>query len=187
MRRMRSVVCAMAVAGLLSLVGCNGAPGDSTDVKKLQADLKDANGRNEVLRKDNDKLSEALKQSESARADVSDARNKLQVQVDDLTKSRDEMTVKVSELGVARTELQAKVEELTKKVDSLTTARDGLEKQVGDLTKARNVALEDARSAQGKVEQLGNKLKVQTQQMAELQEQIVNIRTVLDHLQQNLQ
>jgi len=41
--------------------------------------------------------------------------------------------------------------------------------------------------AQEKVEQLGNKLKVQTQQMTELQSQIVSIRSVLEQLQQKLE
>jgi chromosome segregation ATPase len=79
------------------------------------------------------------------------------------------------------------VDELTKTVEGLAKTRTTLEKQVADLTKARNLALDDARNAQGKIEQLNTKLKVQTQQMTELQDQIVNIRAVLDHLQQNLQ
>lgn len=194
MRKGLSFVSVVAVVGLLTLIGCNGAPGDSTEIKKLQADLKDANGQNEVLKKDAERLSDALKQAESALLETTDARNKLQIQVKDLTKSRDDLTATVSELGTARADLQKKVagltqsrDDLQKTVDGLTNARGVLEKQVADLNKARNVALEDAKNAQGKIEQLNNKLKVQTQQMTELQDQIVNVRTVLEHLQKNLQ
>jgi chromosome segregation ATPase len=208
MRSAHSLIWVVIGAGLLTLAGCSGAPADSTEIKKLQADLKDANGQNEILKKDTQRLAESLKQAESSLADTTDARNRLQVQVEDLTKSRDELTARVGELGIARTGLQSKVDELTAKVAELGTVRTGLqsrvdeltktveglaktrttlEKQVADLTKARNLALDDARNAQGKIEQLNTKLKVQTQQMTELQDQIVNIRAVLDHLQQNLQ
>jgi len=214
MRRGYSLIRIVAVAGLLSLIGCSGTPGDSTEVQKLQADLKDANGRNEILKKDAERLNQSLQQAESALSEATDARNKLQIQVkdlatsrDELMKSRDELTAKVNDLNAARTDLQAKVDGLNvartdlekkvadltksrdglqKNVESLTVARVGLEKQVADLTKAKNAALEDAKSAQTKIDTLNSKLKVQTQQMAELQDQIVNIRAVLDHLQQNL-
>jgi chromosome segregation ATPase len=207
-RRLRSWIWIVAGVGLLTLVGCNGTPGDSVDIKKLQADLKDANGRNEVLKKDAEKLTDALRQAESSLLQTTDARNKLQLQVEELGKSRDDLTAKVGDLTVARTELTAKVDELNvartelqkkvadltqsrdglqKNVDGLTVARAGLQKQVDDLTKAKNAAMDDAKTAQTKIEQLTNKIKVQAQQMNELQEQIVNIRSVLDHLQQNLQ
>ena len=55
---------------------------------------------------------------------------------------------------------------------------------VESLTKAKNAALEDARSAQAKVDVLNDKLKVQTQQMMDLQDQIKTIRSVLEQLQQ---
>ena len=187
MRSAHSLIWVVIGAGLLTLAGCSGAPADSTEIKKLQADLKDANGQNEILKKDTQRLAESLKQAESSLADTTDARNRLQVQVEDLTKSRDELTAKVAELGTVRTGLQSRVDELTKTVEGLAKTRTTLEKQVADLTKARNLALDDARNAQGKIEQLNTKLKVQTQQMTELQDQIVNIRAVLDHLQQNLQ
>jgi predicted nucleic acid-binding Zn-ribbon protein len=62
-----------------------------------------------------------------------------------------------------------------------------LEKQVASLTKAKNAALEDARSARTKVDTLNDKLKAQTQQMMDLQDQIKTIRTVLEQLQQKLE
>jgi chromosome segregation ATPase len=170
MRRIHSFVLVIVGAGLLTLAGCEGSSGP--DVKKLQSDLDYANRQNQMLKADEQKLKDALEKSELSFADANDAKNKLRVQVDSLTKSRDELTGKVNELG--------------KTVDGLTSARTALEKQVADLTKARNAAMEDARSAQGKIEELNVKIKTQTQQMTELQEQIVNIRTVLDHLQQNL-
>jgi chromosome segregation ATPase len=201
MRWERSFIWVVAVTSLLTLFGCSGGMGDSEDVKRLQADLKDAKDQNWKLQKDNNNLNESLKQTESSLAETADARNKLQRQVEELTtardelvKSRDDLTAKVGELSNARTELQAKVDDLTqsrdslqKTVEGLTSARAALEKQVAALVSARNLALEDARNAQGKIDQLNNRIKVQAQQMTELQEQIVNIRTVLERLQKNLQ
>jgi len=62
-----------------------------------------------------------------------------------------------------------------------------LEKQVAALTKARNAAMVDARNAQAKVDVLTERLKSQTQQMLDLQEQMTSVRAVLQQLQQKLE
>jgi chromosome segregation ATPase len=253
----KSLIGLVVVGSLFSLFGCSGAPEDSGAVKKLEADLKKVKDQNWQLQKDNNDLSQSLKQAESSLFVTSDARNKLEDQVqkltatrDDLVKSRDSLTARVDELSGARTELQARVDNLTqsrdslqttvadltrsrdnlqttvvsltqsrdglqktvanltesrnglqktvenvtqsrdglqKTVDGLTVARVALEKQVAELTKARDIALEDARNAQVKIDQLNGKIKVQAQQMAELQSQMANIRALLERMQQNLQ
>ena len=72
-------------------------------------------------------------------------------------------------------------------VASLVDTRGTLEKQVAALTKSRNAALQDAKKAQAKVDVLSDRLKAQTQQMVELQEQMTAVRTVLEQLQQKLE
>jgi chromosome segregation ATPase len=101
---------------------------------------------------------------------------------------------KIDELGDAKGQLQQRVGDLTKSrdelqvmVENLVDTRGVLEKQVASLSQARDAAVKDAKSAQTKIDQLGTKLKVQTQQMAELQGQIVTIRSVLEQLQQKLE
>ena len=84
------------------------------------------------------------------------------------------------------TDLTKSRDDLQKMVQNLVDTRGVLESQVATLTKAKNAALEDARSAQAKVDVLNDKLKAQTQQVTDLQEQIKTIRSVLEQLQQKL-
>jgi prefoldin subunit 5 len=86
--------------------------------------------------------------------------------VDELVKSRDDLQTMVT---------------------SLVDTRGTLEKQVAALTKSRNAAMIDAKSAQAKVDALSDRLKSQTQQMIELQEQMTSVRAVLQQLQQKLE
>ncbi len=189
MRRNRTFLWITAAVSVCALFGC-GTPGDDVDVKKLQAELKDAGRQNLMLQQDNGNLKRSLEQTEASLAEVSNARNNLDRQVKELTQAREDLTAQVGELNTARIELQKKVADLTQSrdelqtnVESLTATRTSLQHEVDDLTKAKNVALDDAKSAQLKIEQLNAKLRIQAQQVAELQAQIANVRTVLDRLQ----
>jgi chromosome segregation ATPase len=135
-----------------------------------------------------------LKKAEKAAAEEKEANARLQGQVQDLTKSRDELSAKVEELSAARADLQKRVDDLTSSrdqlqvmVSSLVDTRGTLEKQVAALTKARDAARTDAVSAQTRIDQLTDKLKSQTQQMVDLQDQMTAVRAVLQQLQQKLQ
>ncbi len=75
-------------------------------------------------------------------------------------------------------------DDLQTMVGGLIDARGLLEKQVADLTKARDASRGEAQAAAVKIDQLSEKLRVQGQQMTELQEQIKTIRSVLEQVQQ---
>jgi len=108
------------------------------------------------------------------------SRTELQQKLDQLSTSRDQLQQRVDELVKSRDDLQAMVA-------SLVDTRGMLEKQVAALTKARNAAMADAKNAQMKVDVLTERLKSQTQQMMDLQEQMASVRAVLHQLQQKLE
>ncbi len=198
MKRMYAAAGIVATISLLVCAGCTRTTGRSlesnAEFRQIKASLDESLLQKAVLEKDVEKLKGSLSQAESKLADTTTAKNGLQVQVQELTASRGSLEAKVSELDKARVNVETKVSELTKSrddlqkmVQNLVDTRGVLEKQVATLTKAKNAALEDARSAQSKVDVLNDKLKVQTQQMMDLQEQIKTIRSVLEQLQQKLE
>lgn len=212
MKREYIRVGVIVLACLLVFCGCNGTANDNTELKgqvdKLKETLAETEKQRDGLEQDVDKLKEALGEAESTLTDAGEAKNQLDVQVLDLQKSRDELNTKVDGLAVARIQLQQKVEELSgakgqlqqrvgdltksrgelqQMVENLVDTRGLLEKQIASLSTARDAALTDAKVAQTKIEQLGAKLTVQTQQMTALQDQIVSIRSVLSQLQKKLE
>jgi len=197
-KRMYVAAGIVATISLLMCAGCTRTTGKSlesnAEFRQIKASLDESLLQKAVLEKDVEKLKGSLSEAESKLADTTTAKNGLQVQVQELTTSRSNLEAKVNELDKARIKVEAKVTELTKSrddlqkmVQNLVDTRGVLENQVATLTKAKNAALEDARSAQSKVDVLNDKLKVQTQQMMDLQEQIKTIRSVLQQLQQKLE
>jgi chromosome segregation ATPase len=193
-----TAVWMLVAGGCLLLGGCTGTGSDKTDlssqVQQLKTTLDATKNERDLLAQDGKKLKLELDKTDSALASATQTNTKLQSQVQDLTKSRDELSAKVEELGTARTELQKRVDELTTSRDQLQTMVEGLvdtrgtlEKQVAVLTKARDAAHADAVNAQTKIDQLNEKLKGQTQQMVELQDQMASVRSVLQQLQQKLE
>ena len=170
--------------GLLALGGCSRATGEGpkprSTVKELTVALETAQQQRNQLQTDVKKLEKSLNEAESVLANTRETRDKLQTQVESLTTSQSNLEARVSELTKSRDDLQTMV-------GSLIDARGLLEKQVADLTKARNAALENAKAAAMKVEQLNETLTAQTQQMLELQEQMKTIRSVLEQVQQKLE
>lgn len=194
----KGVAVWMVVAGALLVGGCTGTGGDKTDlnsqVQQLQTALDATRTERDLLAQDAKQFKLALDKAESSLANTTQTNTRLQGQVQDLTKSRDELSAKVQELATARTDLQKRVDELTTSRDQLQTMVEGLvdtrgtlEKQVAALTKARDAARADALTAQTKIDQLTDKLKSQTQQMVELQDQMTAVRAVLQQLQQKLE
>jgi chromosome segregation ATPase len=198
MKRTYAAAGIVATIFLLACAGCTRTTGRSlesnAEFRQIKASLDESLLQKAALEKDVEKLKGSLGEAESKLAEATTAKNGLQVQVQELTTSRSHLEAKVSDLDKARISVEAKVSELTKSrddlqkmVQSLVDTRGVLEQQVATLTKAKNAALEDARNAQSKVDALNDKLKVQTQQMIDLQEQIKTIRTVLEQLQQKLE
>ncbi|MBM4026045.1 MAG: hypothetical protein FJ280_11665 [Planctomycetes bacterium] len=192
------MVSIVTTVGLFAGAGCNDTTGKNPETnlefRQVKASLEESQQRSGLLEKDVERLKTSLGDAESKLADTTKARNNFQQQVQDLTVSRTSLEAKVDELDKARTSLETRVGDLTKSrddlqktVESLSATRGVLERQVADLTKARNAALDDARVAQTKVDALNDRVKAQTQQMIELQDQIKTIRAVLEQLQQKLE
>lgn len=202
----------VGVVCLLVFSGCNGSGGNtaeqSPEVTQLKAALEETEQQKSQLQSDVQRLESSLNEAESGLAEVKQANDQLQKRVQDLTTSDSDLQAKIQEVTKARAGLESKVDQLTtakadlqRRVDELAKSRDGLqtmveslvdtrgmlEKQVAGLTKAKNAALEDAKTAQTRVDQLSVKLKAQTQQMIELQEQMTTIRSVLQQLQEKLE
>lgn len=193
-----TAVWMVVASGCLLLAGCtetgSGRADLNAQIQELKAKLALRTEERDKLKADANNVNVALKKAEKVAADAKETNTKLQGQVQDLTKSRDEMSTKVEELSVARTDLQKRVDDLTTSrdqlqvmVNGLVDTRGTLERQVATLTKARDAARADAVSAQTKIDQLSETLKSQTQQMVDLQDQMVAVRAVLQQLQQKLQ
>ncbi|HNS21934.1 MAG TPA: hypothetical protein PKH24_15630 [Sedimentisphaerales bacterium] len=212
MNRWFMIVGIGAAICLLAGGGCNGSAKEQAEsnaqIKQLRTALDKSQREKTDLQGDVTKLQASLKNAESGLADSRKAEEDLRKQVEGLTTARTGLEARVSDLDKARGDLAAKVEQLTasggqlqQRVEELVKSRDDLqkmvsglidtrgtlEKQVAALTKARNAAIQDARTAQSKVDLLSDRLKAQTQQMIELQEQIKSVRSVLDQLQQKLE
>lgn len=201
-----AAVCLALAGGCGDTVGETASP--SAEVQQLKTALEDAQRQKTQLEGDVERLDQSLQEAESKLAAAGRTNDGLQKQIqeqttyrgaleaklNDLTKSRTDLEAKVSGLTLSRDELQRRIEELTKSrdelqktVSNLMDTRGVLEKQVAALAKSRAAAMEDAKSAQAKVDLLTDRLKTQTQQMIDLQEQVKSIRSVLEQLQQKLE
>jgi len=212
MKRWYAVAPVLAAICLAVAGGCGDSVGEtvepSAEVKQLKTALEDAQRQKTQLEGDVDRLDKSLQEAESKLAvakqaqdesqkqiqELTTSRGALETKVNDLTKSRVDLEAKVSSLTLSRDELQRRVDELTKSRDDLQTmvnnlvdTRGVLEKQVAALAKSRMAAIEDAKNAQAKVDLLTDRLKAQTQQMIDLQEQVKTIRSVLEQLQKKLE
>jgi len=188
----------VAMFSFFACCGCGRSTGkvqaSNAEFQQLKASLDESQRQKSQLEGDVKRLQDSLTEAESKLAETTKLRSGLQVQVQDLTTSRSNLEAKVDELGKARVSLETRMNDLTKSrddlqkmVESLVDTRGVLEKQVASLTKAKNAALEDARGAQAKVDLLNDKLKAQTQQVVDLQNQIKTIRSVLEQLQKKLE
>ena len=198
MERKCAAVGIVVAIGLLALGGCSGTPDETTQLKgqveQLQITLEKTRNERDLLQQDVQSLKNGLDEAESKLAGTTEAKNAIQSQLQDLTRSRDDLRGKVEQFSTTSKQLQQRVDELTASRDQLQTMVEGLvdtrgtlEKQVATLTRARDAARADAVSAQTKIDQINDKLKTQTQQMVDLQDQMKTIRSVLQQLQQKLE
>lgn len=169
MSRNGVIVRIAALISLLACAGCGPTTGESLEsnpeFRQIKASLEESQRQKAQLEQDTGKLKVALTEAEKAKGS-------LDVQVKELTKSRSDLGAKVDQLGKARVDLEARVNDLQKTVEG--------------LTKARDAAVAEARDAQAKADVLNDKLKAQTKQIADLQEQMKMIRSALGQLQQKL-
>ena len=190
---------------LSGLGGCTGTGGDKAvlqlRIRELETSLQRTENERDLLNQDVTKLNASLKEAEVKLADAVDNRNAFQGQVvaltgrvDSLTTARDELQSRLSELALSRDQLRVQVSQLTasrdnlsQTVELLTQTRGMLETKIASLEQARAAALKDAGDAHTKIAQLNTKLMAQTQQMNDLQAQVVSIRAVLEQLQEKLQ
>lgn len=205
-------VCLLAAVGCNRTAG---EKAESPEVKQLKTALDESQRQKGQLQTDVTRLEDSLNKAEAGLADARKVREELDKQIQDLTTSntgletkitdldskvnqltvsKTELQQKLDQLGASRDQLQQRVDELAKSRDDLQTmvttlvdTRGTLEKQVASLNKAKAAAMEDAKSAQAKVDLLTDRLKNQTQQMIELQEQMKTVRAVLQQLQQKLE
>jgi len=184
MERKCAAIGIVVTIGLLALAGCSGASDETTELKgrveQLQVTLEKTRTERDGFQRDAESVKKALDEAESKLAGTTEAKNAVQSQLQDLTRSRDDLQGKVEQFSTTSKQLQ-------QRVDELTASRDQLQTQVATLTKARDAACADAVIAQTKIDQLNDKLKTQTQQMVDLQDQIKSIRSVLQQLQQKLE
>ena len=198
MRNKGTAVWVVVASGCLILGGCTETGSDkatlNAEIQKLTATLELRTKEADKLKAEAKSVDAQLKKAEKAAAEEKETNARLQGQVQDLTKSRDELSAKVEELNVARTDLQKRVDDLTASrdqlqvmVNGLVDTRGALEKQVAALTKVRDAARADAVSAQTRIDQLTEKLKSQTQQVVDLQDQMTAVRAMLQQLQKKLE
>jgi chromosome segregation ATPase len=175
-KRMYTAAGVVATISLLVCAGCTRTTGkpleSNAEFRQIKASLEESLQQKAVLAKDVERLKGSLSEAESKLAAATTSRTNLEAKVSSVE-------AKVAELTKSRDDLQ-------KMVQNLVDTRGVLENQVATLTKAKNAALEDARNAQSKVDELNERLKAQTQQVADLQEQIKTVRSVLQQLQQKL-
>jgi chromosome segregation ATPase len=176
MNRTWGAVGLVTLISLWACAGCARTTGASLEsneeFRQIKMSLKESQEQKAQLEQEAKRLNEALAKAEKAKGD-------LDGQVKGLTESRRDLEGKVDELGKARVSLDARVNDLTK-------SRDELQKTVESLTKTRDAAVAESREAQAKADTLNDKVKAQTKQIADLQEQLKMIRSTLGQLQQKL-
>jgi DNA repair exonuclease SbcCD ATPase subunit len=124
-------------------------------------------------------LQEELKQ---VRAERDDLRAKLQTSMK--TRIRPQSTGRLAAGQV--TELSGSVSEFQKQIDAFVSFREELQKREDELAKLRQAALEEAKTAQERMDQLGDKLQAETERVALLQGQLKEAQSAIIELQEKL-
>ena len=120
------------------------------------------------------KLQDELKQ---VKAERNDLRTKLQTAATK-TPSRPQEQV---------TELTGSVSEFQKQINAFVSFREELQKREDELARLRQAALEEAKVAQERMDQLGDKLLAETERVARLQGQLKEAQSAIIELQEKLQ
>jgi chromosome segregation ATPase len=180
----KQVILFLAVScSFLSVVGCTGSATEKAElegkVAQLTASLQQTEQERDTLQTQVLRLQELLKKAESNFIDVTQARERLQRELDNLDASRVSLRNQVDELTKSRDNLQNKVNDL---VDS----QSDLQRKIEELTRARDAAIIDARDAQAKIDKLTVQLQSQVTQINDLQSQIKAIKAIIGQLEQRL-
>jgi chromosome segregation ATPase len=125
-------------------------------------------------------LQEELKQ---ARAERDDLRAKLQTAMK-TTRIQPQSTGRLAAGQV--TELSGSVSEFQKQIEAFVSFREELQKREDELAKLRQAALEEAKTAQERMNQLGDKLQAETERVAKLQGQLKEAQSAIVELQEKL-
>jgi len=84
------------------------------------------------------------------------------------------------------TELSGSVSEFQKQIDAFVSFREELQKREDELAKLRQAALEEAKTAQERMDQLGDKLQAETERVMTLQGQLKEAQSAIVDLQEKL-
>ena len=118
-----------------------------------------------------------------ARAERDDLRAKLQTAMK-TARSLPQPTRRLAAGQV--TELSGSVSEFQKQIDAFVSFREELQKREDELAKLRQAALEEAKTAQERMNQLGDKLQAETERVIALQGQLKEAQTAIVELQDKL-
>lgn len=120
------------------------------------------------------KLQDELKQVKVERDDL---RTKLQTAM---------KTPRSAPQQVQVTELTGSVSEFQKQIDAFVSFREELQRREDELARLRQNALEEAKKAQERMDQLGAKLQAETERVAKLQSQLKEAQSAIIELQEKL-
>ena len=83
-------------------------------------------------------------------------------------------------------ELSGSVSEFQKQIDAFVSFREELQRREDELARLRQAALEEAKTAQERMDQLGAKLQAETERVAKLQGQLKEAQSAIVELQEKL-
>jgi len=84
------------------------------------------------------------------------------------------------------TELTGSVSEFQKQIDAFVSFREELQRREDELARLRQNALEEAKKAQERMDQLGAKLQAETERVVKLQDQLKEAQSAIVELQEKL-
>jgi len=120
-------------------------------------------------------------------AELQDELKQVKAERNDLrTKLQTAMKVPSRPQQVQVTELTGSVSEFQKQIDAFVSFREELQKREDELARLRQAALDEAKTAQERMDQLGTKLQAETDRVAKLQGQLKQAQSAIIELQEKL-
>lgn len=120
-------------------------------------------------------------------AELQDELNQVRAERDDLRiKLTTAMKTPSRPQQVQVTELTGSVSEFQKQIDAFVSFREELQKREDELARLRQAALDEAKTAQERMNQLGDKLQAETERVAKLQGQLKQAQSAIIELQEKL-
>ena len=122
-------------------------------------------------------MAEMKEELNQARAERDDLRIKLQTAMK--AKSRNQAQEQIFDLGGSLSEFQ-------KQIDAFVSFREELQRREDELARLRQAALDEAKTAQERMDQLGDKLQAETDKVIALQGQLKQAQSAIVELQEKL-